>query len=673
MINFNYELSKKSLKENSNIDKVRKILIEASEAYYNTDSVILTDDQYDELYKEYKKITGDEIIGAKPAEGTKTVSVEHNYENLVGTLDKAKNLNEIIPFLKRFSSVKNKKSYKMKLSLKFDGNSITIEYDENGKPKKALTRGKDGKGKDIINVFKNDSIDMSSFNLSLLDSEFAIKYEAIISYEDYDKLCNDSNKDYSNPRSLVSGSLNGNDGYKLRKYVTLVPLEMRVKDEGFSFEKGYKKIYEEEINEAYPNNWYSKYAEIKSCSTLEECKKEIEIYYNKVNEIRSSLPFMIDGIVVEFLNEDIINKYFYDPKGFIPQYSFAVKLPYLEKLTQVTDIDFCVGNTGRITPRIWFKPVNFNGTEHKKQQISNYKRFVDLNLGIGSNIMVSYHNDCLSYITKVQDQPKGIKPFKFVDKCPKCGGNINIIVNDEGEETLAVCNNSNCIGRIKGKIENYFINMDIKGIKMNTIDSLYDNNIITDIPSIYNMDYKKVGELLGKKVAQNIKESIESKECFDYEILGSLSITNFSLESAKLLCKKYNLDEIIDLYNEGKLKQKILEIDGFGDISANYILNGIKENEKTIEFLYSNGYKNYKDTLSNNNLNLNIVVTGWRPDPTLELKMESLGIKIKSSVSKKVNILVHSNNPGATKLNKAKELGIKTMSIEEFIKAYKLK
>jgi DNA ligase (NAD+) len=671
----NYEKAKKNLLMKKDLEKVKELLIESSKAYYNSSSLILSDDEYDELYKAYKSLTNDEIIGAEPNKGSKTVSVEHSYNNLVGTLDKAKDLDEVKPFLKRFSTVdmKNKK-YTVRMSLKFDGNSITIEYDKNGVPKKALTRGQDGKGKDIINVFsgKDDIVNMNNFNLSLLDSEFAIKYEVIITYEDYEKLCKETGEEYANPRSTISGILNSNEGVNFRKYMTLVPLEMRVKDEGFAYENGLKKLYRDEISEIYPINYYDTYFTKVKKGTLEEIEEEIKKYYDKTNKMRETLPFMIDGIVVEFLNKEIIDKYFYDPRGYIPQYSFAVKLPYLEKPTEVTDIDYCIGNSGRITPRIWFKEVQFNGTTHTKQQISNYKRFRELNLGKGSKIMVSYHNDCLSYITKMEEQPEGIEPFKFINRCPICNTKIKVRKNDNGELTLAKCPNKECPGRLKGKIENYFIKMDIKGIKMNTIEDLYDNKLLTDIPSIYKMNYKKVAKLLGNKTAENIKNAIEEKEFYDYEILGSLGINNISIENAKVICKNYNLDEIIDLYNDDKLYDSIIKLEGFSNTKTNNFIEGFEENSDTIEFLYSKGYKNYKDNFKDAKFDLNIVVTGWRPDPVMEMKMESMGIKIKSSVSKKVNLVVYSDNPGATKVNKAKELNIPTMYVEEFKEKYNI-
>lgn len=670
----NYEKALKYLTSKTHLLEVKDFLIRASKAYYNRDSVLLKDIEYDKLSKMYEKITGEKIIGVEPEEGSKTVSVEHDYDNLVGTLDKAADLDEVKPFMERFAKVPNQSVYNVRLSLKFDGNSVTIEYDKNGNPKKALTRGKDGKGKDIINVFKKDKIDVANnFNLSLLDSDFAIKYEVIISYDDYDKLMDETGEDYANPRSTISGLLNCNEGASFRKYMTLIPLEMRVKDEGFAFDGKIKKLYEEELSEAHPKNWYQQYAKKVKCKTLDDVEKEIKKYYDYVVSIREDLPFMIDGIVVDMLNKDIIKKYFYDPKGYVPQHNFAVKLPYLEEITEVTGIDYCIGNTGRITPRIWFNNVEFNGTIHQKQQISNFKRFKNLNLGIGSKILVTYRHDCLSYITKVEDQPEGIVPFKFITKCPVCGGKISIRTNEKGEKTLASCNNPKCKGRLKGKIENFFIKMDIKGIKMNTIDDLYDAKILTDIESIFNMDYKKVGKIIGPKNAQNIKKAIEDKlsDMFDYELIGALGIESISKETSKAIFKEYNFDEIVEGYNNGKLKDMLLKLEGFKDKKVNYFIEGLEANEDLVGFLYGLEYKTYKDKVNNKGLGIAIAVSNWRPTPAMTNLLDEKGITVKSGVSSKVDYLVYGGSgPAATKGNKAKELNIPIISYDEFVNKY---
>lgn len=676
MISFNKAKEILTKKASKYYVYVENLLNKASEAYYNSDEVILTDNEYDEIYKMFNLITGKEIIGAKPNSNKGTISVEHEYKNLVGTLRKARNLNEIDEYLKKYFSIKQDE-YNIRLSLKFDGNSVTIQYDENGKVLKALTRGRDGKGKDLTKAFSKDKFNLNS--LMYEDSEFAIKYEVIISYDNYNKICETFNEDYANPRSLVSGILGSDDAYKYIDYLTLVPLELRLKDNNgeIKFSNNKKELFEEEIEEFYPNNYYSEYSRKIVAKDYNDAYTQIKSYYNYVNEIRSDLPFMIDGIVIDFLDKPIIEKYFYDPRGFIPEHSFALKLPYLEAIGYVTDIDYCAGNSGRITPRIHFaqkdgSPIIFNGTEHTKQQISNYKRFKELNLGIGSKVLITYNNDCLSYITKIVCKENDeITPFKYIDKCPICNSKIEIIKNKDGEETLTECVNPNCPSRILGKLENYFIRMDMKGIKINTIETLFNDKVITDIKSLYSIDWDKASNSIGEKMAEKLKNTIESKKFYDYEILGSLSIEKISIETTKLICKEYNLKELMEFYDNNTLYDKIVKLNGFSKTKTEYFVNGFKENLNTIKFLSELGYKNYKEEFKNNTDGLKIVFTGFR-DEGLKFKLEKLGHKVTSSVSGKTNIVVYSDEPGATKMNKAKELGIKTMYIDDFKKEFNI-
>lgn len=670
-----YNLAKKYLKESKNLSKVKEFLNEASKAYYNTDKVIITDIQYDELYKMYVDITGDEFIGSEPNSKKGTINVSHDYKNLVGTLRKARNLSEIDEYLDKYFKVKLNQ-YNIRLSLKYDGNSVTIEYDENGNVIKALTRGRDGKGKDLTNVFKTFKKDSLFFE----NGEYAIKYEVIITYDNYNKICEEFEEEYANPRSLVSGILGSDDAYKYKDYLTLVPLEMRVKEDGESicFEDGLKKLYESEpVFHQDPNNLYSFYSSNIVVKNKKEAKEKITEYYNHVNEIRSELPFMIDGIVVDFLNEKIIENYFYDPKGFIPEHSFAVKLPYLEAIGVVNDIDFCVGNSGRITPRIWFTgidgtPICFNGTEHTKQQISNYKRFKELNLGKGSKILVTYNNDCLSYITKLDvPENKKIKPFEYCDECPSCGGDVYIIENSKGEETLTQCENPNCPSRILGKIENYLVGIDVKGIKINTIEKLFEDKVFKDISSIYTFNKSEAAKSIGKKNAENMYNAIKENIPYDYEMIGSLTIDKIGRENAKVICKKYSLEELMNM-SENNMKKNIRELDGFSDLKTKYFVEGFKQNKNILEFLMKNvNHKTYKNEFKNIGEGLKIVFTGFR-NKGWEFELEKQGHKVTSSVSGKTNLVVYGDEPGATKMNKAKELNIETIYIDEFKERFNL-
>lgn len=659
MINFKQALDILKKENKASYPKVKELLKEASKQYYETDSLLMSDDDYDYLYKLFRKATGEDIIGSAPSGLKGTISVKHSYKNLVGSLDSAKNLEEISPFLDKYFKIPLKE-YHVRLSLKFDGNSVTIERDEEGKVIKALTRGKDGKGKDLTYIFKDDTLG----SLDFYDSAYAIKYEAVISYENYEKLCNDTEEDYANPRSLISGILGRDDAYKYKDYITLVPLELRLEeDEGaIKFQNKIKDNFEEEIDEFYPDNWYTKYKKKITVKNRKELEKEISDYYNYVNSIRSELPFMIDGIVVDMLDEDIIKNNFYNPSGFIPYHNFAIKLPYLEAISEVEDIIYTVGNSGRITPNVVFSPVKFNGTVHTKQSIANYKRFKELRLGKGSKIVVSYRNDVLTYITKLNcPENEKIKPLKYIEKCPICGEDISII-----GDTLSYCTNDNCPSKVLGKIENFCIKMDIKGIKINTIEKIYNDKVISCIEDLFDLKNRRklLSESIGPKSAVNIINAIESKEYYDYEILGSLNIPNISIESAKFLCRKFDLAEIFKM-EESEMFNNILNIEGFSIIKTNSMVNGIYDNAECIYFLMNRGYKSYKEQFKNSNNSLKIVFTGFR-NKDWEIQLEMMGHKVTSSVSSKTNLVVYGDEPGNVKMKKAKELGIQTMYVDEF-------
>lgn len=683
MKNINYQEALDILnnKEKKNYDKVENLLNNASKAYYNSDSIILSDSQYDNLYNLFKKITGKNIVGAEPTDITKgTVCVQHEYEQLVGTLGKAQNLNDSREMIHKIINNKNinDDKYVIQLSLKFDGNSVTEERDKNGNSKNFLTRGRNGLGKDVSSKFKTSKI------LPIkMKQEYAIKYEAIIQYKDYQTICDKFNEEYANPRSLISGILGRDDATEYSDYITLVPLELRYKDGSFptttidGIKVKDKSIFDNFFKSPESDDLYHQINEIQVCSNEDEINNAIEEFYNYINDIRSSLDFMIDGIVIEFLNINIINALGYDPKGEIPKYSYALKLPYLEQITEVTGIDYCLGVSGRITPRIFFNPINFNGTTHTKQQISNYKRFKELDLGLGSKILVSYNNDCLSYITKIDsEENKKIKKFEYLKKCPVCNGNVEIIVNDKGEETFSVCSNEDCPSKITGKIENFLIKMDIKGIKRNIIKKLYDEGLLNTIEDLYNMDYNKVAKIdgLGDKMAKKMKASILSKKYYDYEILGSLNINNISIESTKVICKEYSLPELFNMKNRKIMYNHIIELEGFSDIQTKYFVNGFLKNIKTIKFLMNRAeYKTLKDIIKNNSSNVNslkIVFTGFR-DPSLKNQLELKGHKVTSSVSGKTDILVYKGTPGATKKKAAEANNVKLMEYEEFLEFIK--
>ena len=694
-----------------NLNEIKEKIIEASKYYYNTEELLMSDEEFDNLKDMYLKLGGDEkeIIGSLPI-NKNTLSVSHSYTNLAGTLHKTNNIEEMKEFIKNqvekiISTVQSNKELSdiidIEYTLKYDGNSVIIEY-KDGKAISAMTRGKDGVGLNLMDVFGDRTI-------SKLD-ECAVKYEAIVSYKNFNKLLElDDSFTYKNPRSLISGLLGKTNAKYFKKYITLIPLEVRYKNKDSAIDAINDKddLYIDEMTKSDPEYLegiisfnIERMAGCRLFNTsssktfnIDKTLKEFEDYYNYVYEHRSELPFMIDGIVVMVRTDwNVVDKNY---SNNIPNFGLAIKFPYMEKKTTVTNISYSLGSAGsRITPMCHFEPIEFNGTTHDKQSLQNYKRFQELRLGIGSEILVSYVNDVLCYIQPIVNEHNSqIVPEIFTNTCPVCGGDVGIQINDSEVATLAFCINPECKGKIVGKVNNFITKIKLKGLNINTIEKLFVNGLLDeDINDLFTLDREDVINIdgLGENAWKLIKE-IQDKVYYDYEIIGSLNIDNFSIRSAKEFCKVLNLQDIISEFrtqsklgisgqdvteSNKKFKEdfinEVIKIEGFSEITAEYIYDGIWQNLTLIDDLvYLNGgCKFIKDEIKTTGEVLTVVMSGVR-DSEISDYVEKNGGKISGSVSKKANILVVKDKSStSSKTKKALELGITIMNVEEFKEKY---
>lgn len=321
----------------------------------------------------------------------------------------------------------------------------------------------------------------------------------------------------------------------------------------------------------------------------------------------------------------------------------------------------------RITPVVHFEPVYFNGAECKNVSIANYKRFKELNLSVGDHVNITYNNDVLCYLHLDHTKKQLNNPIPFITKCPICHEKLEVNKN----ETFVSCVNKECTGKKAGRVENYLIKMGIKGIKANTIARLFQARLIKDIEDLYRLSVNDIMAMDGFKAtsAANIYEAINSKKVVkSYELLGSLHIEHFSLKSAKEILKHYTLDELMSLHrSEKRFISEISKLYGFKDITARYLYNGLNDNKKTINAL-SKILTIEETKIDPNNVAEEVytfVFTGFR-DKALQESLEQKGHKVTSSVSKNTNYLVVKDvNSTSSKVKKAKELGVKVISIEE--------
>ena len=661
---------------NNRIEELNKLLKHYSDQYYNEGNSDISDLEFDGLVKEYEKLTGEKYKSeTAPKKGKKLVDVSHKFPNLVGTLDKAFDVEELFVWWEDLGKLHNKN---ILITPKYDGNSVVVSFNKDGKLTQALTRGKEGKGLDLTDFFSDITLYSGSEVLRDLkeDEIVGIKCEALITYENFEKISEMEGKSYANPRNMVAGILNSLDGDKYKEYVSLAPIDYTIYNE--KTKESYNPTIRTEridaLMHSFRNNMFSNAIMLPYISKTELTKDFMETVYSTYIESRNDLPVMIDGLVIELTNDDVRNKL--GRSGDRNNFDIALKFPYMTAETIVEDIQWYIGKTGRFTPVAKVKPVYFNGAEIVNISLSNIDRFKKLNLYKGCPVIVGYRADVMAYLDvkeHVSSRINGKEYFEIPTHCPKCGSPLEL--NENG--TFLFCSNMDCKCNIVGKIVNWFTKLDIKGIKESTVEKMvdymdekYNDASILRLYSLTKDDLLSI-EGFKEKSADNIIEAIHSKkEIYDYQLFGSLHFKNVGLRTSKDIFSKYEYYEIT--------KEKLMEVEGVSEILAENFINGMEANKKILnEFLSGESHiiiKSYKRTLNTikvgGELPKIIVFTGFR-DKELQESIELKGSKVTSSVSKKTELVITKDvNGSSSKLKKAREASIPIITPEEFKNKY---
>jgi DNA ligase (NAD+) len=652
-----------------------------SDSYYNDGIKLITDEEFDRLKAEYEKEFGKAPVGAAPEKHKNLLTLKHNYTQLANTLGKVNSIKELYEWVEKTLGTNVPGNVDVYVSLKVDGNALTLEY-ENDILVSAVTRGQDGVGKDFTKLFKNhklaNGLCAGKLNQSCLKN-YGIAFEACVLYDDFERLIKIDGADFNNPRSAVPGILADTTG-ELLQYLTLMPLKLQLKTFNGSIQglEYPRHLQLDSMEKFIFHRFYNmEFRRVKI--------KDIEKWYNNLVNDRFKLPFMIDGIVIEIAQEHMRDHLGWS--GEMPLHTIALKLPYIEKETKAIKIDwFTEGNSAIYTPVVWFDPIILNGNTYQKVSLSNYKRFKKLNLCQGDKLIFQLRNDVLGYIEKVPvdytlNENKNVlrRILDTKTHCDFC--NHKLKLTDSG--SILFCDNKECELVVIGNIQNFLEKNKIKGIARNTIESLYKNDIISDIPSLFRIDYSALAELdgFGKGSAENIKKALsvftdEKKPIKDYMILGALNIEFCSTSRVKTIMKYFTLDEIFDMLDDNTFDTKLMEIDGIGKAVTESFKNGIYEHLELIVELYETiEIVNTKIQCIAHQVDfipLNFCITGslnkFKREDLVE-KLEAKGHKVQAKVSKTTNFLV-TNTPdsGTGKNLDAAKLGIKIITEEQLYK-----
>lgn len=639
------------------IEELKAEITKHNKAYYEQDAPTISDFEYDELFRELKKLeelypeyaTADsptQKVGSNVSDKFK--EIKHKYR--LYSLDNSNNFEDLKRWYERIQKEYPSETINAVSELKIDGLACALSY-KNGILTTGATRG-DG----IVGEIITDNIkQIKNIPQKLTDPiNIEVRGEVYMPVTSFEKLNEkqreNGGKEFANPRNAAAGSLRqdnaeitGQRDLRFFAYAAVFP-------DGNSPETHYE-ILQLLKKEGFTVNENAK---------LHNNVASIEEYCKYWEFERQKLDYATDGIVVKLNDVSKQNELGYTARA--PKWATAFKFPPEEIETELLDIELSVGKTGALTPVAILTPVQLAGTIVKRASLHNFDEIERLHINIGDKVVIKKAAEIIPKVIKKAnpDSDNGIYPTPT--NCPCCNAPL---VKPEGEVVLYCSNPKTCPAQIKGKIEFWCSKdgMDIDGLGEAIVDDAVEKGIIKDIADIYNLteeDLMKL-DLIKEKSAQNLLKSIsDSKNRPLKRFLTSLSIKLVGKETAELIANEFlTLDKV-----QNATKEALVEIDGVGDKVAESVVEFFKDedNKKLLEKLHDFGVipqSADSEKVSDKFKNLTFVITGTlsKPRSDYEAIIKSMGGKVSSSVSKKTSYVLCGENPGS-KFDKATSLGV---------------
>ncbi len=663
---------KKEIKKR--IENLKSEIREHEYNYYVLSQPVISDSEYDLLLSELKKLeieypefkTADsptQRLSISIQEGFKTV--EHKQKMF--SLDNTYSFDEIYDWEKRLLKVINDEKFDYMVELKIDGLSANLTY-EKGQLVVGATRGDGQQGEDVTANIKT----IRSIPLFLRGNDIPdfieIRGEVYMNKKEFYKLNNERKEKqeilFANPRNAASGSLKLLDtsvtaSRNLSFFAhSLGEAEgIKIKDQ-FNYYKLIKNLGIP-INE---NN--------KLCSNIKEVIDYCEYWQNK----RDSLNYEIDGMVIKVNSIDLQKKLGFTLKS--PRWAIAYKFPARQITTVVKKININVGRTGVITPTAELEPKLCGGVVIKNATLHNFEEIQRLSLRENDVVLVERAGDVIPKIVKVIER-KGKEDFKVPLNCPVCN---SLIIKAKEQEVAFRCVNSLCPAQLEQGLIHFVSRdaMNIEGLGDAIISQLVNLKLVNNFADLYTLkreDLLKL-DLVKDKKADNLIKAIEkSKSNGLSRLLFGLGIRHVGQKIASILAEKFSsMDKLIIAKKEDF--DSIYEV---GSVIAESIINyfKLKSTKDLIFELKKVGVKLEEDikklNVSSKFSGKIFIFTGELTKYTREEAqsiVQSLGGKIASGINKKIDFVVVGENAGS-KLEKAAQLGLKTISELEFIELIK--
>lgn len=654
-------------------DELIKIINEADYNYHTLDNPTITDQEYDKYLRELYRIE----------EEYPELKREDSPSNRAGgqVLDEFKKVTHTIPMMSlsnvfneseivTFDSRIRKEGFTPKYvcELKIDGLSVSLRY-EKGKLVTAATRGDGVTGEDITANAKTIKTIPLKLNKEI---DIEVRGEIYMSKKVLEKLNKEREKEgkplFQNARNAAAGSVRQLDSKiaakrNLECFIYHLPNPL---DYGITTHYEALQFMKDLGLRTNPNNRLVK--------NVNEVLSFIEDYTKE----RPNLAYDIDGVVIK--DNSILEQQALGFTAKYPKWATAYKFPATEVLTKLTDIIFTVGRTGQITPNAVLEPVIVQGSTIRRATLHNEDYVKEKDLKIGDIVSIRKAGDVIPEVVKpIKERRTGEeKDFEMIKFCPICNSPL---MKKDGQVDY-YCFNPNCDRRnIEGII--HFVSrkaMNIDGLGEKIVEDFYNMHFINNIVDIYHLNKHREDlielEGYGDKSVDNLLKAIEDSKTNSLErLIFGLGIAHVGEKTAKILATRYKtLDNLMSASLE-----ELTNVNDIGEIIAKSIINyfSIEYNQNLIKELKDLGlntkYLGAEIIEDTNFLNKTFVITGTLSNMSRDEaknKVELLGGKTSSSVSKKTDVVIVGDNPGS-KFDKAKELNIEIWDENKFLSMLK--
>ena len=656
------------------IQALRDQLNDHNYRYYVLDDPLISDSEYDQLFRELQKLETDNPnlitedsptrrVGAEPL--SSFGSWTHRMPML--SLANAMNEDELAAFDTRVKKgLDTEKDLEYMAEPKLDGLAVELVY-ENGFFVNGSTRGDGITGEDITQNLKT----ITAIPLSLRKNGqktpplLEVRGEVFITKDGFKKLNRNQEKEelppFANPRNAAAGSLRQLDS----KITATRPLSIYCYEagriDGISFDT--HEDFLSTLKEwGFPVN-----PEIQKVNNAET----MVAFHRNLEAKRDSLPYGIDGTV--FKVNAINQRNALGIRSRSPRWAIAGKFKAQQATTLVQNIIPSVGRTGAVTPVARLEPVNVGGVVVTNATLHNQDEIDRKDVRVGDTVLIQRAGDVIPEVVKVipAKRPPETKTYQLPTECPSCGQEV---FRPEGE-VVTRCQNLSCPAQVKGRIEHFVSKgaLDIDGFGEKLVDQLVDKKLILTVDDIFKLNFDDLVNLdrMAEKSALNILTAIQdSKQTTFARFVYALGIRNVGAHLSKVLEKAF----VGDIEKFMKAAEEELEaIDEVGPIVAETITTFLSNctNTDVIESCLSLGIRLKKVEepksllLQGKTFVFTGALTQFSRNEAKEMT-EAHGGKVSGSVSKNTDFVVA--GPGAgSKLKKATELDIPVLSEAEFL------